>query len=244
MTQDPQRKPERPRREPTPAQQAAATIADGLGEHEHVPRAQVSRVVHVLGIERALAFYAQAQVTEAAGGMLLPDGSRRRTPGGVFFRLVRDGIAKEERWRIFPSHTQRQQSKQQTASAPHQAAGALLITDLPNLTGEARTVKITLIGRPGRVTLKPDYVLTTMQSTTVPALPKGLPAPPQQPTVYTVYMAFKQWTKVAEALRNPEDALILEGTPVYDPELEGIAVYVTNATTKVLQQAQRATQQQ
>jgi len=48
---------------------------------------------------------------------------------------------------------------------------------------------------------------------------------------------------VAEALRDPEDILIAEGTPVYDPELEGMAVYVTNVTTKVLQQAKRAEQQ-
>src|SRR3954453_17626214 len=116
MAQEPEMKPERPRREPTPMQQAASTIANGLGEKEPGPRAQVWRVVQILGIERALGFYAQAQVTEAAGGMLLPDGSRRRTPGGVFFKLVRDGIAKEERWRIFPSHTQRQQGKQQIAS--------------------------------------------------------------------------------------------------------------------------------
>jgi len=60
--------------------------------------------------------------------------------------------------------------------------------------------------------------------------------------VYTVYISQKQWAKVAQALSNPEDILIAEGTPVYDPELEGIAVYVTNATTKQIQQVQRASQ--
>jgi hypothetical protein len=81
-----------------------------------------------------------------------------------------------------------------------------------------------------------------MQTSKTPSLPKGLPALPSTPTHYTVYIAPKQWTKVAEAIRDPEDALIIEGFPAYDPTLEGIAVYATNITTKKLQQAQRAAQ--
>jgi len=81
-----------------------------------------------------------------------------------------------------------------------------------------------------------------MTARAVPSLPKGMPTPPATPTTYTVYISAKQWAKVAQALGNPEDILIVEGTPVYDPTLEGIAVYVTNATTKQLQQAQRAAQ--
>ncbi len=103
-------------------------------------------------------------------------------------------------------------------------------------------MKITLIGRPGRIVPKQGYVITGMTAAKVPALPKGMPEPPSTPTLYTVYIANKQWAKVAPALGNPEDVLIVEGTPVYDPKLEGIAVYVTNATTKQLQQAQRAAQ--
>jgi hypothetical protein len=84
--------------------------------------------------------------------------------------------------------------------------------------------------------------MTSMQTSKTPSLPKGLPAPPNSPTSYTVYIAPKQWTKVAEAIRDPEDALILEGFPAYDPALEGIAVFATNLTTKKLQQAQREAQ--
>ena len=103
-------------------------------------------------------------------------------------------------------------------------------------------MKITLVGRPGRIIQKQGYIMTGMTARTMPSLPKGLPTPPAKPTVYTVYISLKQWAKVAEALGNSEDVLIVEGTPVYDPELEGIAVYVTNATTKLLQQAQRTAQ--
>ena len=105
-------------------------------------------------------------------------------------------------------------------------------------------MKLTLIGRPGPVAAaKAGYIMTTMESKKAPSLPKGLPTPPSTPTTYTVYIAPKQWAKVAEALRDPDDTLILEGFPTYDPALEGIAVYVTNTTTKKLQQAQRAAQQ-
>jgi hypothetical protein len=103
-------------------------------------------------------------------------------------------------------------------------------------------VKITLIGRPGPLVSKNGYILTSMQTSTAPSLPKGLPAPPTTATHYTIYLTPKQWTKVAEAIRDPEDALIIEGFPAYDPTLEGIAVYATNLTTKKLQQAQRAAQ--
>ncbi len=82
-------------------------LADHLGEAERGPRALLARVVATLGEAQARAFLAEALAVEAAGGMLLPDGSRRRTPGGVFFHLVRRGVDREERRRIFPPGSQR-----------------------------------------------------------------------------------------------------------------------------------------
>ena len=252
MIEETDQKPARPRPQLTPEQQeqrqAAMRIADALGERVTGPRAQVGRVVRVLGIERAEAFYQQALEIEAAGGLMLPDNSRRRTLGGVFFKLVRDGVSEEERQAIFPPQPWLKQRGERPPSAAPGASAASpppaprsLLTDLPNLTGEAR-VKITLVGRPGRIVAKQGYIITSMQHSKVPSLPKGMPVPPTKPTTYTIFISAKQWMKVAEALRDPEDVLIAEGTPVYDPQLEGIAVYVTNASTKLLQQKQRAAQ--
>ena len=173
---------------------------------------------------------------------MLPDGSRRRTPGGVFFALVKDRVSARKRAVIF--FTPGQKPRAPPASPQVAAPLPIDLDTIPNTTGELRTVKITLIGRPGPLVSKNGYILTSMQTSKTPSLPKGLPAPLTTPTSYTVYIAPKQWTKVAEAIRDPEDALIIEGFPAYDPTLEGIAVYATNITTKKLQQAQRTAETQ
>ena len=102
------------------------------------------------------------------------------------------------------------------------------------------TAKLTLIGRPGRVIQADECVITTLQSSgKLPALPKGLPAPPAQPTTFVVYIATKQWRKVETALKDPADALIVEGVPVYDERLPGLALLAQSVTTKVMQAAKR-----
>lgn len=207
--------------------QAATQIADRLGEQAYEPRMQIVRIVRVLGSEQAQALCRDALELESMGGMVLPDG-RRRTVGGIFFRLVKGSINREQYLRIWPL------TARSTAAQPPN------VTDVPNLTGEVHRVKIQLVGRPGRIIAKQGYIMTTMQSSKVPALPKGLPTPATSTTVYTLYLSLKQWAKVAQALKSPDDLLIVEGAPVYDPDLEGIAVYAMNATTRALHQAQRA----
>src|SRR5205814_5723514 len=48
---------------------------------------------------------------------------------------------------------------------------------------------------------------------------------------YTVYIAFKQWSKVADALAK-DQVLIVEGTPYFDSAIGGMAVAATNVMTK------------
>jgi hypothetical protein len=102
-------------------------------------------------------------------------------------------------------------------------------------------VKVTIIGRPGRVVERQGFVLFQMNDEgKLPALPKGLPAPAAPPpTSYTVYVSAKQWRGVAEAIAVPEDALVIEGVQWYDPEYESIVVMATKTTTKLLQRAGR-----
>jgi hypothetical protein len=218
--------------QPTDTRELVRTIAQQLGETQPGPINQIRRVVQRLGPEAALAFLQETQQIEEQGGQVLPDGSRRRTPGGVFFILVKERVSAKDRAAIFFLPGKRQPRPAKPTGQPA-APPQIAIGDIPNMTGDIRTVKITLIAS------KNSYIMTSMTNNKTPSLPKGLPVPPNTPTSYTVYIAPKQWTKVAEAIRDPEDALIIEGFPTYDPTLEGIAVYATNITTKKLQQAQR-----
>ncbi len=79
-----------------PITTTAAVVAAQLGETHAGARATIWRTVRTIGPERAQAFVAQALEAEANGGMLIPDGSRKRTLGGIFFYLVRTQVTDAE----------------------------------------------------------------------------------------------------------------------------------------------------
>ena len=64
--------------------EVAQLIAEQLGESSDEAKAQIYRIVKRLGVEQALDFLRQTHEIEAAGGMMVSNASRRRTPGGVF----------------------------------------------------------------------------------------------------------------------------------------------------------------
>ncbi len=103
-------------------------------------------------------------------------------------------------------------------------------------------MNVTIIGRPGEIVERQGVIILAMKHTTAPSLPKGLPAPPMQPTSYLIFVSQKQWKKVADAITNPEDKLIIEGYPVHHPRFAGITVYATQVTTTLLQAAKRQPQ--
>jgi hypothetical protein len=235
--------------------QLARQLADQLSERDPTPLGQIRRIVQTLGAERTQAFVTQALDIEANGGMLLPDGSRKRTLGGVFFRLVRDHVSEEERKTIWSYQTwqqRKQRGKAHAAPAPGTLRVQLppfqweqadeVIAEVSKYPGEATTVKVTIVGRPGEIVERQGVIILAMKSTAAPSLPKGLPAPPAQPTNYLVFVSQKQWKKVADAIKNSEDKLIIEGYPVHHPRFTGITVYATQVTTTLLQAAKRQQQ--
>ncbi len=235
------------------SKQVATAIAAQLGE----PQVQlVQKVVRHVGVEQAQALLQETLRIEAEGGLLIENGKRRRTLGGVFLYLVKEYLDPEERQRLFPpvdwrERRQRKKQKQARGGAQRHQPAALpfdwaargpiieaLLQD--KLLGRADTVKLTLIGRPGKLVEQNGFVLTTMRATRqAPPLPKGLPTPPQSNLLYLVYIASKQWRKVAEALVDPADVLIVEGYLTFDPELKKLSVFAQNVTTKQLQRARR-----
>ena len=244
---------------PAPGAHAADTarvvaeIAAQLGETTTGAQQKIRHIVGRLGADTARAFLAQALEVEAGGGMLLPDGSRRRTLGGVFFALVRASLGEADRAALFPPFERRSKAPGSAPRNTHHQPRAptpsfawadriAAVQALGESREEIHSIKVTLIGRPGTIVEKKDVVLTAMTSMKAPALPKGLPTPPTTPTTYIVYIARKQWASVAEAMQNPEDALIVEGWAVYDAELEGIAVFAMQTTTRLLQAARHQQQ--
>ena len=219
---------------------AEQEIAVALGETEECPLGIIKRLVKVMGEERALVWLDEALKVEADGGMLTDDGNQRRTVGGVFFKLVKEQMTNKDRRKVFgPTWAAIPKPDPVTWEECDQLSNEVI-----KLTkGEAKTVKISIVGRPGRVIEKGSVVITCMQNSSPPALPRGLPNLPGDPTTYVVYIAIKQWSKVKDSLsNNADDKLIIEGYPVFDRRIGqrgAMTIYALNTTSKLVQQALR-----
>jgi PHAX RNA-binding domain len=245
-------------REPS-INEVASMIAQTLGETEQIARQQLQRIVWALGRTQSRQLFEQTIQIEEHGGLMLQNGSRRRTPGGVFFHLAyTTGQPKEGRTLQRPVYKKPKKEKKEAPQVePKKPFQSPLPKPVPQSIplfawneripavkealqekGQA-TVKMTVIGRPGKIVDKGTCIVTVMESTKMPTLPKGLPTPTSVATKYAIYIASKQWKKVEEAIKDPEDMLIVEGFPKTDPEVSAIAVFATNVTTKKLQMTKK-----
>lgn len=216
-------------------------IAKALEESEPDPVATIQRLVEVCGEELADELLYETLQIEKRGGLMVPDKNRRRTKGGVFFQLARDRLSSRKIKKIFPYHgpyTPRQK-------APPWPELVALAAGMKHEPGEATRMKITLIGRPGRIVKKDGVVVATMQYNESPQLPKQLPKLPVINTVFTVFIAARQWRKVEELLaQDPEDKLVIEGYCFLDKQVKGISVFAKSVTTQVAQRELRARQRE
>ncbi len=209
----------------------AGKIAKTLNEPQV---ALINRIVWTLGVEQARALYQQTLDIAAQGGMMTLDGKRRRAPGGVFFKLVKEHIAATDKnlWgRIFqPAKKKRAPASNDKPKQPPappvdpltwadalKYANALLKHD----KGEARTVEVKLIGRPKNVAKAQSgaCMVAVMEGKSAPkSLPKGLPQPPEQVQNFAVFISNKHWAKVSAELKaNANAELLVKGHPVFNP---------------------------
>jgi len=149
----------------------------------------VRKVVNIIGAERARAFLQQTLDVETNGGMLVASGQRRRTPGGVFFHLVRKNISADERKAIF--HRAKKKKATSQAQPPVEPptwteCQAYMRKLLAHPRGEISTMKLTLSGRPNQVAkAKTCTVCIVAGQPAPPSLPRGLPTPPSTPVHLT-----------------------------------------------------------
>jgi hypothetical protein len=216
-------------------EQLTKQVAEVLNEGNRV---LIRKIITVLGAERTQAFLTQTQETITQGGLLRKDG-QPRTAGGVFFYLVRGAISREERRQLFPYNKKPKRpgqanEKPQTLALTWKEAIPFIAQVLKSV-GEAKNVKITLIGRPGNVVQQPTCVLISMKGKEPGSLPKGLPAPPEGSAItWAVFIVNKQWAKVSESVqKNADDQLIVEGYPVVDTK-RGLGVVLASSCKSVL----------
>jgi hypothetical protein len=183
---------------------------------------------------------------EAHGGMLTRDGTRRRTPGGTFFTLMKERVTAEQRRQLFPWNTPRPPRKlPRGPQAPTWDEVRPLLEQRTTLrAGEARIMKLTLVGRPGKIETRKDCVLLRMQGKPPTNFPKGFPPVPKQaPLTWTVLVALRQWNRVKDSLTtNQDDQLIIEGYPT--KEGNELVLMAQSCTSVAVQRAQKAAQGQ
>lgn len=220
------------------------TLADILQEPN---RPLLAAVVRTLGQQRTEALLTATVLCETQGGMRTKAGDRRRTPGGVFFQLVRQQTTGRERRELFPPqpsiHTAAGAPPPPPAVLTWREADTIILTLATEPAGEARTMKLTLIGRPGKTEIRGSAVLFRMQGKPPGPLPKGLPPVPTGPGMaWNVLVAVRQWNRVKESLHaNQEDQLVVEGYPTV--QNQQYVLLAQSCTSVLMQRAQKQTQQ-
>lgn len=227
-------------------QNLVTELAELLKEKEPQPIHQIKRIIQLCGVEFARALYAETAKIEAEGGLMLADNSRRRTPGGVFFFLARLKTTDKQRQAIFPTYGGARGTNQLIPRGIPLLTWSeriALIQSLQTEQGEIESMKIIIRGRPGRIEKRPEVVVTTMSFVaSVPNLPRGIPTPPSTPTMYTVYMALKQWEKVEESMADPADMLLLEGICAFDSDTNSMAIFSTSVRSELMEAKAREAQ--
>ncbi len=235
----------------------ADEIANQLQETSPGPREKINLMVEYAGVDFVNRMMEETLEICNLGGMLVDNGTRRRTLGGIFFFLAKQQMTDEVRRKVFPPlypPKERRPGSDKPQTPPPPSLPELIWEEREELlkvllseSGAAQSNKVTLTGRPQRVDNRKDHVTFRItEDGKQPAMPRGVPRvlAGLGSTPYTIYAAPKQWKKVEAALSVPDDVLIIEGTCAYDPRIPGIAVYASTLTTRALQRERFAEQKQ
>lgn len=240
---------EAPKQDRIPTDVLFSIVGEIATKLEEPNKALLRRIVIVIGVERAQKLLEEVLAIEAEGGRVTVDGTRRKSAGGLFITLARAQASPEEKRKLYDfGPKQNKTPGQNPAPAQPTATPSLtweeakqLISQAVQTIGDANTVKITLIGRPGRVVEQTNCVVVALKGKEPPSLPKGLPTPPANSAVtWAVFIATKQWAKVKDSLqKNGEDQLIIEGYPLIDPKSQASVVLALSVKSVAMERASR-----
>jgi len=197
----------------------------------------VQLAIRVIGSTRLEAILDETLRIEADGGMLTEDKSRRRTPGGTLFALLRQALSYRERARLFGLGSQSPGMPPVSKCTWDDVQQA--ISALSRTTPEEATMKLTLVGRPGPTQMRGQAVIFQLKGKAPPSLPKELPTLPQTPPLtWTVIVSMRQWNKVKASLEAyPDDRLVIDGYPTLQ---EGQHILLaSNCVSVAMQRAQK-----
>ncbi|XP_075981228.1 phosphorylated adaptor for RNA export isoform X2 [Anticarsia gemmatalis] len=168
----------------------AKEIAEKLSEEK---KDLIGRIVDVLGAHKAIDLYKETQEIEADGGMLVMNGTRRRTPGGIYFFLLKrdDDVSQEMITQIFNEDKKENTRKVKRARAKsrqkvmEQLKQSLTDSELPSLLSRGEAVVQSEHGSnppPSPATDARDCSSDTDAPPSPAASPPASPARPAPPT--------------------------------------------------------------
>lgn len=229
---------------PSPSQikGVAAKIGEALGETSPKPVAQIGQLIEKCGLPFVEKIMAETEAIEAEGGLLTHDRKRRRSKGGVFFYLAKGQMDAGLRAQIFPNFGK---GGDGTIAPPGIEWDGRIkpMKALRPAAGQISGLTVTLSGRPGKLHIDGSSVMTVLEQRQVkaPPYPKGVPHfdTVDGITSYYVFMSLRHWKRVQKALEDESDLLVVEGSAVYDAELEGITVLSTRVSSRKLDYQKR-----
>ena len=215
-------------------EQIVKEIAERLGETNEIPLWQITKIVERNGADFAYFMVELAEEIHREGLMMVLDGSRPRTLGGVFFNAVRDGLAYKFRYEIFPPHDVKEKRIKHDIYVRNlplfnwEGRANDLAPIFSKSVGEVKSVNIVLRGNPKHIESRQEVVVFRMELNPTKAdlqLPREMPPLPTEPSTYIVYVAMRQWKKnIAKSVAKGQ-GLMVDGACVLDTALNAIVVY-------------------
>lgn len=239
MTERPPKTPE----EKAQFHAAIQAIAKQLGEDSPQPRAQIGKIARARGLDFVQEVLAETLAIEAGGGLMVDDGSRRRTPGGVFFYLTRGKMSREEVKIIFRARARSRDSRPGpgSGSSGHKALRwdqrKGVLPALIAQAGEGLSARMTLQGIIGaaNTAYRGMVILAFEHQAQIDSVPRGVPMP-RGTTRYVVFTLAAHWPQVAAALEaDANDCLVMEGLPFYDEPHDVVVLLATHLSTRAIQ---------